>query len=75
MANYMVFDMKDKQTTEYDYEVGETITVNSNMEYRCMNVAHKDDDIYYFFNRGKVIYRFEEIEDDEIENFINNVSR
>ena len=74
MANYMVFDMKDKQTTEYDYELGETIRVNSSMEYKCMNIACKDDDIYYFFNVGKVIYRFKEIEDDEIEKFLNNVS-
>lgn len=72
MAKYIVFDLKGKEATKYDYEVGETITVNSNMEYRCMNVAKKGDDVYYFFNRGKVIYRFEEIEDNEIEMFLND---
>lgn len=74
MAKYTVFDLKEKQTTKYDYEIGETITVNSNLQYKCMNIVRNNDNIYYMFNRGKVIYIFNEIKEEEIEDFIKNIN-
>lgn len=73
MSRYMVFDLKDIQTTEYEYEVGETITVNSDLKYKCMGVFAKDDDIYYLFNVGVPRYEYKEVTQTDIDDFANKI--
>ncbi|MBS5307695.1 hypothetical protein [Clostridium sp.] len=69
MSKYLVFDMEDIQKTDYEYEIGEIINVNSNSQYKCMEILTKNNDIYYMFNIGIPKYEYKRITPEEIKNF------
>lgn len=49
MKKYIVLDSYTKRITEYDYEVGETIIVDTLYEYICIDIVKKNNEILYIF--------------------------
>lgn len=49
MKKYMILDSYTKQITERDYEIGETIIVDTLYEYICIDIVKEDDEIHYIF--------------------------
>ena len=63
MKKYIRFkplnDMINEQETEFEYEVGEIITVNSTEIYKCISLTKEEDNIFYNFKQGKKTYNFD----------------
>lgn len=50
---------KSKESTEFEYEVGETIRVNSTQVYRCMRKEIVSDELIHYFKQGIKRYDFD----------------
>lgn len=44
--------------TDFEYEIGEKITVNNNQIYKCMKKEVVDEKLYQYFKKGRVSYDF-----------------
>ena len=73
MNRYIVFDLEDIEPTKYDYKIGDSITVNSSCQYKCMGMTTKNGNAYYLFNVGVPRYEYKEITQTEINDFINSI--
>lgn len=46
--------------TDFEYYIGETITVNSNYNiYKCVKKVFIDGRLYHYFKKGKITYSFD----------------
>lgn len=61
MKNFIVVDgdYEGKTQTEYDYEVGEILTYNSDSRIKCVGVERYENEINYMFVEGRKVFIFE----------------
>jgi len=50
----------EPEEMKWDYEIGDIVNVNSwTNQYKCVKIEVKDNDIYYHFKQGKMIYTYD----------------
>lgn len=65
MNKFFIFHNADgsideKDSTEYEYEIGETISVNNrNNIYKCFHKEVVDGELLQHFKQGRVSYSFD----------------
>lgn len=59
MEKYIKFsDEKDPEHTNFEYEIGETITVNSVEKFRCMKKEVVDGKLIQYFKKGIITFNY-----------------
>lgn len=48
-----------REHTDFEYSVGETITVNGDNVYRCMYKETIENNNYHYFKKGIISYNFD----------------
>lgn len=56
MEKYIVLGNDEKQRTEFEYDIGETIGVNSVDRYMCKEKRMIDGKMYQFFVKGRLVF-------------------
>ncbi|QFP93464.1 UNVERIFIED_ORG: hypothetical protein Xoosp15_199 [Xanthomonas phage Xoo-sp15] len=60
MDKYIVFsDDKQRMRTQFEYEIGEVIKVDSHQYYKCTDKKVIDGEMLHYFKRGKVTYDYD----------------
>ncbi|GAE27010.1 hypothetical protein JCM9140_3120 [Halalkalibacter wakoensis JCM 9140] len=56
MELYIVLGNDEPEKTKFEYEIGETIRVNSVDIYKCVNKKEFDSKLYQFFSKGRLVF-------------------
>jgi hypothetical protein len=56
MEKYIVLGNDEPQRTKFEYEIGETIRVNSVDTYMCKVKKVFDGKLYQFFFKGRLVF-------------------
>jgi hypothetical protein len=56
MEKFIVIGNDEPEQTQYEYALGEIITVNSIDKYKCINKKIMNGNLYQFFKKGKLSF-------------------
>ena len=56
VEKFIVLGNDESQKAEFEYEIGETIRVNSVDTYMCKDKKELDGELYQFFFKGRLVF-------------------